>query len=124
VTITSAGVPIVLSVWHGRSGGPVVSAMARSWRRATGGPRRCERRTLSGAARPSQNSSDEPDPVVQDFWSGASMRELAEARDDLERARYDDAVRKARTVGFSSGEIGRVLGVSKRLLHRCFGRRA
>ncbi len=24
VTITSAGVPIVLSVWHGRSGGPVV----------------------------------------------------------------------------------------------------
>ena len=24
VTITSADVPVVLSVWHGRSGGPVV----------------------------------------------------------------------------------------------------
>jgi DNA-directed RNA polymerase specialized sigma24 family protein len=67
---------------------------------------------------------DEPDPVVQDFWSGASLRELAAARDDLERARsrYADAVRGARTVGFSWGEIGRVLGVSKQLLHRRFGR--
>lgn len=69
---------------------------------------------------------DEPDAVVQDFWSGASMRELPEARDNLACAstRYDDAVRNARTVGFSWGEIDRVLGVSKQLLHRRFGRRA
>jgi DNA-directed RNA polymerase specialized sigma24 family protein len=69
---------------------------------------------------------DEPDPVVQDIWSGASLRELAAARDDLERARarYADAVRRARIVGFSWGEIGRVLGVSKQLLHRRFSRPA
>jgi DNA-directed RNA polymerase specialized sigma24 family protein len=67
---------------------------------------------------------DEPDPVVQDFYSGASLRELAAARDDLERARarYADAVHAARTVGLSWGEIGRVLGVSKQVLHRRFSR--
>jgi DNA-directed RNA polymerase specialized sigma24 family protein len=66
--------------------------------------------------------SDEPDPVVQDFYSGASLQELAAARDDLERARarYADAVRSARTVGLSWGEIGRILGVSKQVLHRRF----
>jgi hypothetical protein len=66
--------------------------------------------------------SDEPDPVVQDFYSGASLRELAAARDDVEnaRARYADAVRRARKVGLSWGEIGRVLGVSKQVLHRRF----
>ena len=65
---------------------------------------------------------DEPDPVVHDFWSGASLRELAAARDGLAsaRTRYEDAVRQARTAGFSWGEIGRVLGVSKQLLHRRF----
>ena len=67
-------------------------------------------------------TSDEPDPVVQDFYSGATLQELAAARDDLEnaRARYADAVRSARTVGLSWGEIGRVLGVSKQVLHRRF----
>jgi DNA-directed RNA polymerase specialized sigma24 family protein len=66
--------------------------------------------------------SDEPDPVVQDFYSGASLQELAAARDGLEhaRVRYADAVRNARTVGLSWGEIGRVLGVSKQVLHRRF----
>jgi hypothetical protein len=46
---------------------------------------------------------DEPDPV-DDFWSGASLRELAAARDGLTsaRARYEDALC--------------VLGVSKQLL--------
>ena len=65
---------------------------------------------------------DEPDPVVQDFYSGASLQELAAARDNLvhARARYADAVRSARTVGLSWGEIGRVLGVSKQVLHRRF----
>jgi DNA-directed RNA polymerase specialized sigma24 family protein len=65
---------------------------------------------------------EEPDPVVQDFYSGASLRELAAARDDLEnaRVRYADAVRSARKVGLSWGEIGRILGVSKQVLHRRF----
>ena len=60
--------------------------------------------------------------VVCDLLSGASRRELAAARDDLARVRirYADAVRAARTVGLSWGEIGRVLGVSKQLLHRRF----
>ena len=67
-------------------------------------------------------TTDEPDPVVQDFYSGASLQALAAARDDLEhaRARYADAVRSARTVGLSWGEIGRVLGVSRQVLHRRF----
>jgi hypothetical protein len=67
-------------------------------------------------------ATDEPDPVVCDFYSGASLLELAAARDDLERARgrYADAVRSARTVGLSWSEIGRVLGVSKQVLHRRF----
>ena len=65
---------------------------------------------------------DEPDPVVIDFFSGASLRELAAARDELSRARvrYAEAVRAARAAGMSWGEIGRVLGVAKQLLHRRF----
>ena len=65
---------------------------------------------------------DEPDPVLHDVLSGASWRELAAARDDLARARtrYTDAVRAARAVGMSWGEIGRVLGVSRQQLHRRF----
>jgi DNA-directed RNA polymerase specialized sigma24 family protein len=64
-----------------------------------------------------------PDPVFGDIASGASGRELADARDDLHRARlrYADAVRAARVAGYSWGEIGRVLGVSKQSLHRRFG---
>jgi DNA-directed RNA polymerase specialized sigma24 family protein len=67
-------------------------------------------------------AADEPDPVVRDFYSGASLLELAAAGDDLERARtrYADAVRSARTVGLSWREIGRVLGVSQQALHRRF----
>ena len=66
--------------------------------------------------------SDEPDPVVIDFFSGASLRELAAARDELARVRvrYAEAVRAARAAGMSWGEIGRVLGVAKQLLHRRF----
>jgi hypothetical protein len=46
--------------------------------------------------------------------------ESSPAREDLDRARvrYEDAVRAARAVGFSWGEIGRVLGVPRQLLHR------
>jgi hypothetical protein len=66
--------------------------------------------------------SDRPDPVVAEMYSGASMRELSAARDDLgrARARYADAVRAARDAGLSWGEIGRVLGLSKQALHRQF----
>jgi len=69
---------------------------------------------------------DAPDPVVADLLAGTSWRELAAARDDFARARtrYDEAVRAARTAGLSWGEIGRVLGMSKQLLHRQFRTRA
>ena len=65
-----------------------------------------------------------PDPVVAEMYSGARMRELSAARDDLgrARARYADAVRAARDAGLSWGEIGRVLGLSKQALHRQFSR--
>ncbi|MGX9789710.1 hypothetical protein [Mycobacterium sp. MMS18-G62] len=77
---------------------------------------------IEGWRRQPPVTTDEPDPVVQDFYGGASLQELAAARDDLEhaRARYADAVRSARAVGLSWGEIGRVLGVSKQVLHRRF----
>jgi DNA-directed RNA polymerase specialized sigma24 family protein len=66
--------------------------------------------------------SEEPDPVVMDIYSGACRRELAAALDDLDRARarYAEAVRAAREAGWSWGEIGRLLGVTKQSLHRQF----
>jgi DNA-directed RNA polymerase specialized sigma24 family protein len=69
---------------------------------------------------------DKPDPVLADIWSGASIRELSAARDDLARAhaRYAEAVQHARAVGLSWGAIGRILGVSRQQLHRRFSRRA
>jgi DNA-directed RNA polymerase specialized sigma24 family protein len=65
---------------------------------------------------------DVPDPVLADILSGASVRELSAARDDLARAhaRYADAIRKGRAAGLSWGEIGRILGVSRQQLHRRF----
>jgi DNA-directed RNA polymerase specialized sigma24 family protein len=65
---------------------------------------------------------DRPDAVVAEMYSGASWRELAEARDDLARARgrYERAVQSARASGLSWAEIGRVLGVPKQVLHRRF----
>ncbi len=65
---------------------------------------------------------DNFEAVHNELISGSCWRELGCARDDLERARvrYADAVRAARTVGFSWGEIGRVLGVPRQLLHRRF----
>ena len=66
--------------------------------------------------------SDELDPVVMDLYSGTSSRELVAARDNLDRARgrYEEAIRAARTAGWSWGEIGRLLGVPRQLLHRRF----
>ena len=84
------------------------------------------RRTLEEFSRRPEDREpidpDAPDPVVADFLDGASWRELADARDDLARARgrYEQAVRTARSAGLSWAEIGRVLGVSKQLLHRRF----
>jgi hypothetical protein len=65
---------------------------------------------------------DGPDPVWVDFVSGAGRRELAEARDDLGRARlrYEEAVRNVRAAGWSWGEIARVLGVSRQVLNHRF----
>ena len=75
---------------------------------------------LSAEERPTL--SEEPDPVVMDLYSGTSSRELVAARDDLDRARarYKEAIRAARTAGWSWGEIGRLLGVPRQLLHRRF----
>jgi DNA-directed RNA polymerase specialized sigma24 family protein len=65
------------------------------------------------------------DPVMAELLDGHSLRRLSEARDALIGARegYDDAVLEARTAGYSWGEIGTVLGVSKQQLHRRFGAR-
>ncbi|KUI31058.1 hypothetical protein AU195_11505 [Mycobacterium sp. IS-1496] len=62
--------------------------------------------------------------MLIDIWSGAGIRALATARDDLARARvrYDEAVLTGREVGLSWGEIARILGVSKQLLHRRFAK--
>ncbi len=71
-------------------------------------------------------TADEPDPVVEEIYSGACVRGLANARDGLAsaRAEYEDAVAQARRAGLSWGEIGAVLGVSRQQLHRRFGRRS
>ncbi|MCT7366085.1 hypothetical protein A7G45_24815 [Mycolicibacterium llatzerense] len=64
----------------------------------------------------------EPDPVLADFYSGNSLRALAEARDGLAAAkvRYDEAITQARTAGWSWAEVARVLGVTKQALHSRF----
>lgn len=64
-----------------------------------------------------------PDPVFAEIVSGARLRVLACARDDLARAkqRYVDAIRGARVAGFSWGEIGRILDVPRQALHRRYG---
>lgn len=66
---------------------------------------------------------DAPDPFVTELVTGGVKRELAAARDERIEAgrRYVDAIRAARAVGFSWGEIGRLLGESKQSLHRRFG---
>jgi DNA-directed RNA polymerase specialized sigma24 family protein len=68
---------------------------------------------------------DDADPVVNELYSGACVRALATARDELARARrkYDDAISGARIAGLSWGEIGAVLGVSRQQLHRRFRHR-
>ncbi|OKH80070.1 hypothetical protein EB75_21430 [Mycobacterium sp. ST-F2] len=64
----------------------------------------------------------EPDPVLADFYSGNSVRALADARDGLAAAKecYDQAVIRARSAGWTWPEIARVLGVSKQALHSRF----
>ena len=66
--------------------------------------------------------TDDSDVVHNELIGGSCWRELRAAREDLDRAhvRYANAVRAARAVGFSWGEIGRVLGVPRQLLHRRF----
>ena len=72
---------------------------------------------------PEPAGPDVPDPVLAEMLNGGCWHELASVRDDLARVRdrYDAAVLNARAAGLSWGEIGRVLGVSKQLLHRRFG---
>jgi hypothetical protein len=77
-----------------------------------------------GSTRPAEPQAPEsPDPVLVEVLSGASTRELSDARDGLHRARrrYAEAVGTARAAGLSWGEIGNVLGVSRQALHRRFG---
>ena len=66
--------------------------------------------------------TDDSEVVHNELIGGSCWRELRQARNDLDRAhaRYANAVRAARAVGFSWGEIGRVLGVPRQLLHRRF----
>lgn len=64
-----------------------------------------------------------PCEVLGDVLTGACRRRLAMARDRLDEAKrdYAEAVRAARRAGFSWGEIGSVLGVSRQALHHRFG---
>ncbi len=73
-----------------------------------------------------QEPEPEPDPVLADFYSGASLRALADARDGLASAkeRYDKAVVQARAAGWSWSEVARILGVTKQTLHGRFRDRA
>ncbi len=72
------------------------------------------------------DSSDEPDPVVAEIYSGEAGRALSAARDDLAaaRQRYEAAVFAARTAGFSWTEIGRLLGLSRQQVHRQYRARS
>jgi DNA-directed RNA polymerase specialized sigma24 family protein len=65
---------------------------------------------------------DNSDAIHDEVMNGSCWRELRGAREDLDRARdrYANAVRAARAVGFSWGEIGRLLGVPRQLVHRRF----
>ncbi len=67
-------------------------------------------------------SDDNVAAIHNDVMNGGCRRELSRARDDLDRARdrYAAAVKAARAVGYSWGEIGRVLGVPRQLLFRRF----
>lgn len=71
-------------------------------------------------SRPERPPIDYPDPMLDDIWTGRSVRELRDARDDLARAktRYDNAIRAARNVSLSWGQIGGILGISRQQLHR------
>jgi DNA-directed RNA polymerase specialized sigma24 family protein len=68
-------------------------------------------------------TTDEPDPVLAEFYSGEISRELSAVRDEAEalRLRYRQAVLAAREAGLSWTEIGRLLGVSRQQVHRKFG---
>jgi DNA-directed RNA polymerase specialized sigma24 family protein len=68
-------------------------------------------------------NTDEPDPVVAEFHSGAIARELSAIRDESEalRTRYRTAVLAAREAGLSWAEIGRLVGTTRQQLHRKFG---
>ena len=65
---------------------------------------------------------DNSDAIHNEVMNKSCWRELRGAREDLDRARarYANAVRAARAVGFSWGEIGRLLGVPRQLVHRRF----
>jgi DNA-directed RNA polymerase specialized sigma24 family protein len=68
-------------------------------------------------------TTDDPDPVLAEFYSGEISRELSAIRDESEalRMRHRQAVLAAREAGLSWTEIGRLLGVSRQQVHRKFG---
>ena len=68
---------------------------------------------------------EEYDPIAADVFGGISRRALAQARDDRSSAttQYEQAVRQARANGWTWAEIGRILGVSRQVLHRRFRQR-
>ncbi|BBX85726.1 hypothetical protein [Mycolicibacterium aubagnense] len=66
-----------------------------------------------------------PDPIAADVFGSISRTALAQARDNLVSAKtqYEQAVRQARANGWTWAEIGRILGVSRQVLHRRFRNR-
>ncbi|MHA7661513.1 hypothetical protein [Mycolicibacterium sp. HS_4_1] len=67
----------------------------------------------------------EPDPIAADVFGGISRQALAQARDNLDSAKtqYEQAVRQARANGWTWAEIGRIMGVSRQVLHKRFRNR-
>jgi DNA-directed RNA polymerase specialized sigma24 family protein len=71
---------------------------------------------------PAPAAADDFSAIHREVSTGACRTELRRAREDLARARqrYAAAVKAARAVGYSWGEIGQVLGVPRQSVHRRF----
>ena len=82
-------------------------------------------RALAEIEAPEPLGTDDPDPVLAEFYSGEVSRELAAVREESAalRTRYRKAVEAAREAGLSWAEIAPLLGTSRQQVHRKFAAR-